>query len=103
MDNVLTVRSTSTCRRSSTAGGDGNDGFAFDYVLPNWDQFSPQMPSIFALLSDPAMLVDGLDRVLGTLQGRSAARSSASSCRSWATCSPTTPWPGSSWTFVPIC
>ena len=39
------------------------------YVLPNWGDFNPQLPSLFTLLSDPSTLVDGLDTVLGTIQG----------------------------------
>src|SRR5207245_1287500 len=33
-----------------------------------WDHFTFEIPSIFALLSDPASLVDGLDKVLQTIQ-----------------------------------
>ena len=37
-------------------------------ILPNFNFNNFQIPGLFALLSDPATLVDGLDRVLGTLQ-----------------------------------
>ena len=40
-----------------------------NYTLPNWGDFNPQLPSLFTLLSDPSTLVDGLDTVLGTIQG----------------------------------
>ena len=33
-----------------------------------WANFSPQLPSIFALLADPSVIVDGLDSVLQTFQ-----------------------------------
>ena len=33
-----------------------------------WANFSPQMPSLFALLADPSVIVDGLDSVLGEVQ-----------------------------------
>ena len=47
---------------------DGDSGFAFAFTLPNWGQFNFELPSIFALLSDPAALVDGLNAALETLQ-----------------------------------
>ncbi|HET6572537.1 MAG TPA: hypothetical protein VFG68_02965, partial [Fimbriiglobus sp.] len=37
-------------------------------TLPDFNFSNIQVPSLFALLSDPATLVDGLDRVLDTLQ-----------------------------------
>ena len=33
-----------------------------------WANFSPQLPSLFALLADPSVIVDGLDSVLGEVQ-----------------------------------
>src|SRR5262249_23869997 len=39
-------------------------GVTFSYILPHWGDFNPQLPSIFALLSDPGVLVDGIDVVL---------------------------------------
>ncbi len=47
----------------------GLSGIKFDYILPNWNSFKPDLPSLFALLSDPAVLVDGLDGVLQIIQG----------------------------------
>src|SRR5260370_5610116 len=36
---------------------------------PDWSNFSPNLPSIFALLADPSTVVDGLDFFLQTLEG----------------------------------
>ncbi len=46
--------------------GDGNNGFTFQ--LPDFDFGSFQPPSLFALLSNPSVIINGLDRVLQTLQ-----------------------------------
>ena len=42
---------------------------AFKFHTPEFDFSHFQVPGLFALLSDPAVTVDGLDRLLGTLQG----------------------------------
>ena len=42
--------------------------FLFAFKLPHWDTFDFKAPTIFALLSDPSMVVDGLDQILLTLQ-----------------------------------
>jgi len=45
------------------------DAFTFLVTAtPDWSNFSPNLPSIFALLADPSMVVDGLDMFLQTLQ-----------------------------------
>ena len=49
-------------------------GFAFQTPDFDFNNFEP--PSLFALLSDPSMLVDGLDRVLLVLQEALRVRSS---------------------------
>ena len=43
---------------------------AFSFTLPEFDftDLANNLPGIFALLSDPAVTVDGLDRLLGTIQ-----------------------------------
>ncbi len=43
---------------------------AFSFTLPEFDftNLATNLPGIFALLSDPAVTVDGLDRLLGTIQ-----------------------------------
>ena len=33
-----------------------------------WQGFSPQLPSLFALLADPSVVVDGLDQVFSSIQ-----------------------------------
>ncbi len=38
------------------------------FTPPDWSNFSPNLPSIFALLADPSTVVDGLDFFLQTLQ-----------------------------------
>ena len=49
-------------------GGDG-DWFKFDTPhMPNWGSFTFDGPSLLALLSDPGMLVEGLDTILSTVQ-----------------------------------
>ncbi|HET7129920.1 MAG TPA: hypothetical protein VFJ93_12675, partial [Gaiellaceae bacterium] len=45
--------------------GDGNPSNPSE--MP-WAGFSPQMPSLFALLADPSVIVDGLDSVLAEVQ-----------------------------------
>src|SRR5581483_168545 len=42
-----------------------NDGTAGQ--MP-WANFSPQLPSLFALLADPSVVVDGLDQVFQVIQ-----------------------------------
>ena len=46
---------------------DGNDGF--EIRPPDFDFNSLQLPSLFALLSDPLVIVNGLNRVLKEIQG----------------------------------
>src|SRR5207249_1318791 len=48
--------------------GNPNNGSPFSITLPSFDFSALQKPSIFALLSDPAVMIDGLDRLLLTLQ-----------------------------------
>src|SRR4029077_8119163 len=48
--------------------GDLAHTFTFAFTLPGWDTFDFQPPSIFALLSDPGMVIDGLDGVFGAIQ-----------------------------------
>src|SRR5207253_306188 len=48
--------------------GDLGNAFSFTFELPGWDTFNFQVPSIFALLSDPGMVIDGLDGVFGAIQ-----------------------------------
>ena len=45
-----------------------NQTGAFSFTLPSFDFSNFQVPGLFALLSDPSMTVDGLDRLLGTVQ-----------------------------------
>src|SRR3989441_3589706 len=48
--------------------GDLGNAVSFSFELPGWDTFDFQLPSIFALLSDPGMVIDGLDGVFGAIQ-----------------------------------
>ncbi|TMD63408.1 MAG: hypothetical protein E6I84_15745 [Chloroflexi bacterium] len=48
--------------------GDIAGAFTYGFTPPDWGDFDFQTPSIFALLSDPATIVDGVDRVLGAIQ-----------------------------------
>jgi Ca2+-binding RTX toxin-like protein len=43
-------------------------GDAFDFQVPDFDFNNFEIPSLFALLSDPAVIIDGLDRLLLVLQ-----------------------------------
>ncbi|OLD92029.1 MAG: hypothetical protein AUG84_02425, partial [Chloroflexi bacterium 13_1_20CM_4_66_7] len=43
-------------------------GFAYTFKLPHWNQFKFELPSLFAMLSDPSVIVDGIDHVLGAIQ-----------------------------------
>ena len=52
---------------------DGGSPFSFSINdgTPNempWQGFNPQLPSLFALLADPSVVVDGLDQVFGAIQ-----------------------------------
>jgi hypothetical protein len=47
--------------------GDGDSGFEIE--LPVFDFSSLQLPSLFALLSDPAVIVNGLNKVLQEIEG----------------------------------
>jgi hypothetical protein len=44
------------------------NGTAFEFTLPTFDVSCLPTPGIVALLSDPSVVVDGLDHLLGTLQ-----------------------------------
>ena len=44
------------------------NAFSISTVLPNWDDFHFDAPSLLALLADPSNIVDGLDTVLSTIQ-----------------------------------
>ena len=46
-------------------------GFVMDDGTPGqypWQGFSPQLPSLFALLADPSVVVDGLDQVFSAIE-----------------------------------
>ncbi len=49
------------------AAGDKPSSLSLTGELP-WAGFSPQLPSLFALLADPSVVVDGLDSVLQTIE-----------------------------------
>src|SRR5439155_12487251 len=48
--------------------GDLAGAFTYSFTLPDWGNFDFQLPSLFALLSDPGTLVDGLDQVLAAIE-----------------------------------
>ncbi|MFN2611440.1 MAG: hypothetical protein ABR507_11310 [Actinomycetota bacterium] len=48
--------------------------FTFHFATPDWTHFQPQLPSLFALLADPSVVVDGLDSIMGALQDAISGR-----------------------------
>ena len=60
-DNALRVRINLIALFQGSPG-------AFSFQTPDFDFNNFQLPSLFALLSDPAVIIDGLDRLLLVLQ-----------------------------------
>ena len=68
LDRDNHLRADLNVQMAALLNGDFANAFTYNFDLPGWDHFTFEIPSIFALLSDPASLVDGLDKVLQTIQ-----------------------------------